>query len=310
MEKTVLIIGGTGFFGKCILESFINGKLEKFHIKKIIINSRNSSNFKKKYPQLINNQVSFFDADISNANYIPDSDYVIHAATSTNKNDYILDENKELLNIQRGAKNFVNIIKGKSKNIKILYCSSGAVYGQQNKNEYKISENFTFKPIDSLEKEKRMYAYGKRLAEKQIKKLSRLGYDCIIARCFAFEGKYLPRDQHFAYGNFVRMAENGEDIIVKARNRVYRSYMKADDLVLTLFILLIAANEKISIYNVGSSKEILIHDLAEKIAKTYGVNVIRNVIDENLAHDRYIPDVSKLKSLIKNFFPQLQLKTL
>lgn len=301
MQKTVLIIGGTGFFGKSILHSFINGKLQKFNIKKIIINSRNSSNFKKKYPELINKKVSFFDADISKTNYIPDCDYIIHAATSTNKNDYVLDENKEFINIQKGAENFVNAVQQKSNKQKILYCSSGAVYGQQPQNLPNIPESFKFLPLETLESEKRMYANGKRIAEKEIEKLAQLGFNCVIARCFSFYGKYLPKDQHFAYGIFTKMAENNQDIVVKAKNRVYRSYMSADKLVDSLFHLLISANNNCEVFNVGSSNAILIHDLAEKISKKYKVNIQKYEIDENLPHDRYVPDTTKLNKLINSF---------
>lgn len=306
----LLLIGGTGFFGKSILDSFRKNHLEQFSIDEIVVVSRNSKDFKNKYPELINRKVTFFDADISKCKSLPDFDVVIHAATSSDKRDYISDENKQLSNIENGASNFIKLIKQNSKKVKVLYCSSGAVYGQQPKNISSISESFDFLPLNSLEPEKRIYAQGKRKAEEKILELSSHGFNCLIARCFSFYGKYLPKDQHFAYGNFVKMAEQKKDIVVKAKNRVYRSYMSADDLVLSLFILLKINNEKTSIFNVGSSQSILIHDLAKKIALEYNVKVIKNDIDETLPADRYVPNVSKLKNVCKNFYPNLEMKTL
>ena len=86
--------------------------------------------------------------------------------------------------------------------------------------------------------------------------------------------------------------------------------MSADDLVISLFILLNHANEKISIFNVGSSKQILIHDLADKIGSEFGVKVIKNKIDETLPVDRYVPDTNKLEKVVKLSFPSYNLSTL
>lgn len=306
----VLLIGGTGFFGKSILDAFKRNILDIFRVSEIIVVSRNSKNFKINYPELLDDNISFLDMDISNTTYIPDFDYVIHAASSTDKRDYILDELNQLKNIELGASNFTKLILKKSQKIKILYCSSGAVYGQQPDHIQRIKESHKFIGVESLEKAKRIYALGKRKAENEIIKLSQLGYSCVIARCFSFFGKYLPKNQHFAYGNFLSSAEIGNDIIVKARNKVYRSYMSADDLVISLFILLNHANEKISIFNVGSSKQILIHDLADKIGSEFGVKVIKNKIDETLPIDRYVPDTNKLEKVIKLSFPSYNLSTL
>lgn len=297
----LLIIGGTGFFGKSILDANKKNLFKNFGINEIIINSRDSSIFKKSYPELIKDNISFFDGDISNLKNLPNFDYVIHAATSSNKLDYTINEEHQLRNIKLGAKNFVDIIKKKPKNIKVLYCSSGAVYGQQPQNVSKLKESHPLISLESMTREKRVYALGKRYAEESINELSKFGYKCVIARCFAFYGKYLPKNQHFAYGNFVGLAEKGNDIIVKARNNVYRSYMSADNLSISLLSLLIFNCKNFEIYNVGSPNYILIHDLAHEISKKYKVKVISNKIDESLNHDRYVPDTQKLESfLIKN----------
>ena len=44
---TLLIIGGTGFFGKSILDSFKRDKLRPWKISKVIVMSRNVLQFKK-----------------------------------------------------------------------------------------------------------------------------------------------------------------------------------------------------------------------------------------------------------------------
>ena len=60
----LLLIGGTGFFGKSILDAFNRNLLDRFNIKEIEVISRNSNNFKLNFPELLNQKVSFLDLDI------------------------------------------------------------------------------------------------------------------------------------------------------------------------------------------------------------------------------------------------------
>ena len=71
-----------------------------------------------------------------------------------------------------------------------------------------------------------------------------------------FVGRYLPKDQNFAIGNFIADGIKGNEINVKTNRIVSRSYMYADDLV--KWLLTIADNSKPTcpIYNVASDKEI------------------------------------------------------
>jgi nucleoside-diphosphate-sugar epimerase len=299
--KKLLVIGGTGFFGKSILDSFQRGGLEKYSISEVIVIARNITKLKNEYPELIKNNVQLISSDIGELNEIPYADIIIHAASSTNKQDYIMDGQNQKKNIEKATFNYCKLAKAYHKNSKIVYCSSGAVYGQQPPNIDKISEDFDFNSIKGLAVEKRNYAIGKRNSEESIIQLGEEGLSVSIARCFAFYGKYLPKDQHFAYGNFVGRAEKGQAVQVNAINPVYRSYMSADDLVDSLIIIASNSDRSCPIYNVGSDEAILIHDLAKKIAAEYRVSCEMNEITELDNVDRYVPNTNKLKNLVKNF---------
>lgn len=299
--KKLLIIGGTGFFGKSILDSFQRGRLDKYSISEVIVIARSTNVLKNEYPELINNNVQLISGDIGDLNEIPYADIIIHAASSTNKQDYILDGLNQKKNIEIATSNYCKLAKENHKNSKIVYCSSGAVYGQQPPDVDKISEDFDFNSVKGLAVEKRNYAIGKRNSEESIIQLGEEGLSVSIARCFAFYGKYLPKDQHFAYGNFVGRAERGEAVQVNAINPVYRSYMSADDLIDSLIIIALNSDRSCPIYNVGSDEAILIHDLAKKIAAEYRVSCEINEITELDNVDRYVPNTNKLKNLVKNF---------
>lgn len=297
--KSLLVIGGTGFFGKSILDYFNRHGLDKYNINKVIVMARRVDVFKMKYPELCIQNVEFVSADISKCTELPVADLVIHAASSTDARDYINDSNAQRSNIEASTVNYAKLAHIYHKNAKIVYCSSGAVYGQQPENVELIDEDFPFQDVSKLVAHKRDYALGKRLAENEIIRLGADGLNVSIARCFAFYGKYLPRDQHFAYGNFLGAAERGETIEVKANHQVIRSYMHADDLVNALIRIALIAKPDCTIFNVGSHEAIEIRELAKKIASQFNLPLKTTpVIDDKI--DRYVPNVSKLDSLKKN----------
>jgi dTDP-glucose 4,6-dehydratase len=299
-EFSLLIIGGTGFFGKSILDSFKRGLLKEFNIIKILILARNTDKFKLEFPELISNYIEFINGDISTITTLPEVDFVIHAATSTNMNDYkSVSNNIGKNNFNNAIANYCKLALSHHLKSKILYCSSGAVYGKQPLNIEKIDENFTFQEdLSDLSVEKKNYCLGKRFAEKEIINLGKHGLSVSIARCFAFSGKYLPKDQHYAFGNFLGQAEKGETVTVKTKGIVYRSYLNADELVISLFKILQLSEIVCPIYNVGSDESRKLHEIAEEIAMEYGVDCSYNITNNNII-DRYVPDITKLKKILK-----------
>jgi nucleoside-diphosphate-sugar epimerase len=293
---TLLIIGGTGFFGKSIIDAYHRNLLKHWKIDKIIALSRNASNLAHNAPELMSSNIELMNADISKIDFLPNADYVIHAAASTDASKYLSQGDKEKTNIIKGTLNYCDLAPRFNKHSKIVFCSSGAVYGYQPKNITHLSENMAFGHIDQLDDTKKSYAYAKRDAEQAIQRLGQSGLNVSIARCFAFAGKYLPRDQHFAFGNFIADGLAGRDIVVKTNKAVYRSYLYADDLVTWLLSIAAASSKTCPIYNVGSDEEVEIRQLAQIIAEHFnvGTNVIHPISLDNV--DRYIPSIDKIKS--------------
>ena len=298
MGKSLLLIGGTGFFGKSILDSFIRGQLKDFYIKRVIVLARNIDKFFINHPNFKGQKnIEFIKGDIRTIQSLPSADIIIHAAASTNQINYKNNSNLERINIELGTSNYLKIAHKVHQKSKIVYCSSGAVYGKQPNHILKVKEDYPFQDLEDISLLKKDYTLGKRNAEKLILKSGEKGLNVSIARCFAFYGDYLPKEGHFAYGNFLNQAIQGKDIVIKAKNQVFRSYMHSDDLVKSLIKIAKQASPECPIYNVGSDKEISLFDLANKLASLYNVNVIKHQnIDFNTI-DRYVPNTDKLKSL-------------
>lgn len=297
--KSLLVIGGTGFFGKSILDLFIRKGLDEYIIDRVIIMSRNIDDFKKNHSELISEGVEFFEGDILTCQKLPVSDIIIHAATTTSIAKNIDQTDRSCQVIKSDTSNFCNVLSEENINSKIVYCSSGAVYGQQPPNIESMAEDLPFQDISSLPEHKREYAISKRRSEFEIMNLGRTGHNVAIARCFSFFGKYLPKNQNFAYGNFIDDAENGRTINVKAQGLVYRSYMHADDLVHSLIKIALTSSTECPIFNVGSDEVLEIRDLAKSIASQHKVKIELDKIS-NSQIDRYIPNTGKLNTLLKN----------
>ena len=120
--KTLLIIGGGGFLGGSFFDYATNYTLNKWHITKIIFLSKKGKKFRKIKTKNKKIEFNYIKKNIKKIKTLPECDYIIYAANSSN--------NKENVD---GVNNFINIIKKRSKEIKILFTSSGAVYGKNNK---------------------------------------------------------------------------------------------------------------------------------------------------------------------------------
>lgn len=291
---SLLIIGGSGFFGKSILDAFKRNLLEPWKINDLIIVARHPEELQEKSPELIGKSTILIKGDISSINELPFADYVIHAAASSDAKNYLERPLEERSNIISGTLNYCKLAKKHHQKSKIVYVSSGAVYGMQPSNLDKMPENLPFLNADQLPINKRDYAYAKRDSEKAILDLGNEGMNVSIARCFAFVGQWLPLDQHFAIGNFMRDGLCGRPIGIHAKHRVYRSYMYADDLVEWLITIAGKSSPSCPIYNVGSDQSILIDELAYKISLYFGQNnFYGNYLNEFV--DRYIPCIDKAK---------------
>lgn len=290
--KSLLLIGGSGFFGKSILNYFANSKKLKNKINKIIIYSRRKFKNKLLIQKLKNNfLVVEINKNLLNVKNLPEADYVIYTA--------IIDDNydKDYLSV----KNYCSLAKKYHKNSLILYVSSGAVYGKQKIKTNSFNENYlNFKRKNSFGKNyKEKYSSIKLKNEQLFKNLGAFGLKVSIARCFNVVGEFIPRNSNFVVGNIIQNILDKNDIVIKANYKVIRSYMFSDDLTRWLLKILYSSNINCPIFNVGSDDAISIHKLAEFLAKKYKVKIKKSDKISNVVIDKYIPNVQKAKKQLK-----------
>lgn len=283
-NTNILITGGTGLFGKSILNFLIY--IRQYYNFNITILTRNRYDFLFNYPNYNLDFISFIDGDIRNFTCDKEYDYIIHAAAPASL-DLEKSNPMEMYSIiLDGTKNIINITS-KMNVKKLLFTSSGAVYGEQYESVKSFKESYDGCPAT-------YYGKAKKISEELFLDSS---INVSIARCFAFVGPYLNLSIHFAAGNFIRDVIQNKNIIIKGDGRPLRSYLYTADLVIWLFTMLLNSNDK-SIYNVGSSNEISIYDLAKKVSHSinnYTGNI--EVLTEpnyNYPTPKYIPDNTKI----------------
>ena len=304
-ESILLITGGTGFFGKALLRYW---KCKKFVFKKIYILSRNPDSFLAEHSSLIDNlNVHFIKIDILKASEIKlteNVDYVMHLATDTSAGPSL-----SRLNL------FNQIVKGTEEILKfaanhgvkkVLFTSSGAVYGSQPSQLDKIPEDY-LGALDPMNVHS-TYGLGKKAAEHLISlHAESYEFDYVVARCFAFIGQDLPLNARYAIGNIIRDALNERDITLSGDGSPQRSYLHQDDLACCLTSMLLNST-KYKIYNVGSDIGITIEELATKIRDKFAPSkkIILNCERELNPNNRYIPNIDRLKAeFLQNGFMQL-----
>lgn len=292
-SRSLAVLGGTGFFGKSILDAFRRGLLGPWGIERIIAVARRPEALRSDHPELVGPGVELAALDVATAGELPRADYLVHAANTTDARAYADDPAGERAAILAAAENFVRRARTDCPDARIVYTSSGAVYGRQPTEVAELDEDAPLAAAEGLVAYKRDYAEAKRLAEVAVATLgSDHGVRVSVARCFAFVGPYLPRSQHFAVGNFLADGIAGRAVMVNARHPVIRSYMHADDLVRWLITIADHASPACPVYNVGSDEGVDVADLARRVAARYGVAA--HVPEQAEAPiDRYVPSIAR-----------------
>jgi nucleoside-diphosphate-sugar epimerase len=282
-SKSLLIIGGTGFFGKSTLDYLTN--YNSLKLNKIIIFSRKSQNIQ--IDRILKKKIKIIkvSGNILNIKKLPRADYVIYAAILKNYNQDL-----------KGVKNYSNLALKYHSSSKILFVSSGAIYGVQKSKIKEFKEDYLdkYKKINFKNGYKKKYSNIKSKSENLFKELGNKGLKVSIARCFSFVGRHLPQNSHYVIGNIISNILRNKDINIKANYRIIRSYMYSDDLVRWLLKILDNSNNQCPIYNVGSDNKVSIHEIANVLAKKYNLEVLSQKIFSKKI-DNYIPNISKAR---------------
>jgi dTDP-glucose 4,6-dehydratase len=296
--KRLFITGGTGFFGCWLLESFVwaNDRL-KLGASAVVL-TRNPAAFERKAPHLASHpSITLQGGDVRSFDFPAGQfHFLIHAATEANAQTALDAPLEALDTIVEGTRRTLEFARHCGA-AKLLFTSSGAVYGKQPPEITHVPETFSGGPDPADPRS--VYGESKRMAEVLCTLYAaRYGMECKIARCFAFAGPYLPTAGHFAFGSFVRDAIQGKPIRVSGDGTPYRSYLYAADLAIWLWTILFRG-ENCRPYNVGSEREVSIAELADIVVRTLKPDLKVEVAREPVPGElplRYAPSTQRAQS--------------
>lgn len=295
----LLLTGGTGFFGKSLLRHWIDEARRGNRPPAVTVLSRAPDAFLSRYPEFAQQDwLRFHHGDILQPSTLPAHSgytHILHGAADSTFGPK-LTPLERYVQIMDGTRNMLDYAVA-HRIPRFLLTSSGSVYGSQPQDMQAIPESHNGMP-DLLDPQ-HAYSIAKRSAEHLcILYRDTHGIESVIARCFAFVGRDLPMDAHFAIGNFIRDALQAPEITVNGDGTPMRSYMDQRDLAHWLITLLLSGQAGHA-YNVGSDAAITIRDLAALVRDTLAPSKPIRIMgkpDERSFRNRYIPSIAKART--------------
>ena len=280
----ILLTGGTGFVGKWMLQTAKIAQANSHSKIELVIPTRRLSAQHVQDAIAIGcPNVSWVEGDfLTNAPDVGNVDMIIHTATPASA-QLNAENPAEMLRINVEA--MKSVLKYADNNQPLLFTSSGAVYGTQPQTVSHIPEGI-IRP-NPLAGQLNAYARGKQIAEQLCREAGNIG-QCspIIARLFAFGGEYLPRDTHFAIGNFIQNALDRQPIAIQGDGRARRSYLYGADMATWLWSALThGGDQDAEPFHIGSEHSVSILELAQTVAEVSG---------EVLS---YVPEITVAKAI-------------
>jgi dTDP-glucose 4,6-dehydratase len=288
--QRILVTGATGFVGKALIKALVR---HSDHVGKpdiVFLLSRGKGPESKELLHSRGIESNHVRIDVRNLTpeHLPEVDLVVHGANSA------LSDVDRLQVIVDGTRALVDTLAVNSSSAHVVHLSSGAVY-EKRLDSTLIEENDPLVP----QAEADPYSLAKVSAERLLSNWVARSRDSSVlhARLFAFVGKELPREAHYAVGNFLSDGEARRPVRVLGSGTPLRSYMLDEEL--GIWLLASTATRQTSVMNVGSPHGLTLREVAQKISRRFSVGL---VVEGDATKDGprrfYVPSTSHAQHLL------------
>jgi UDP-glucose 4-epimerase len=299
MNKSIAIIGGTGFIGMNLANYFF---AKGYSVR---VTGRNSIVEGK----LVSSKITVIYFDILDSQKLLDSvegcEYIVWLVSNLIPNsslDTLVDD------FNYNIKPLITLLENSNKldSLKkfVFMSSGGTIYGNSLDNT-SFNESSKLSPISS-------YGFSKLLSENYIEFLSRnYRFKTIILRPSNVYGLHqnLNKPQGiigFAFDSIIK----NKEIILYNEGRVTRDFIHVDDLAKALFRCLETETifSQVSIYNVGSNLGLTIAELLQLLSEITKKDLVIKYMPARPIDCNYnVLDISKIQKDL-NWFPEISLK--
>ena len=307
----VLVTGGTGFIGSHITRFLVKSG----HSVRVLDDNTRGKN--SRIDDVIS-EIELIEGDVSNFSLTESAckniDTVIHLAFINGTSNFYNHPDKVL---DVAIKGILSIASAISKwDIKdLILASSSEVY--QFPDIFPTPENIQM-VVPDLANPRYSYGLGKIIQEYYSYHAIRELNNLTIFRPHNIYGSDMGNLHVIPqlFDKAIRAKEVGDEFIVEGTGSQTRSFCHIDDFIQG-FALILKASKGKQVFNIGTSEEVTISDLAARIAKICDVN--SNTLKSEMpagGTSRRVPDISKLEALgykstvslddgLKKYFEQL-----
>lgn len=286
-NKSIVILGGAGFIGSHLTESFLNDECTVTVVDNFLTgNRKNIEKFEK------NDRFKLVIHDVIDpVNIDSDVHYVLNFASPASPIDYAQYPIETLKVGAMGTHNALNLCR--QKNARFLLASTSEVYGDPLIHPQPEDYWGNVNPIGV----RSVYDEAKRYAEAITMAYQRsYGVDTRIVRIFNTYGPRMRQHDGRAIPEFIASALKNQDIPVFGDGKQTRSFCYIDDLVLGIKKILLS--DFLTPVNCGNPKEMSIVDLAKKIVNMTDSSskIVHKILPADDPKIRQ-PDITKISTL-------------
>ncbi|MBW6516099.1 MAG: GDP-mannose 4,6-dehydratase [Candidatus Cloacimonetes bacterium] len=305
----ILITGGAGFIGSHLAEKLLKqghtvSVLDNLSTGKLsnISHLKGNSNFIYTIDTILHRKIL--------EQLIKNCDQVFHLAAAVGVK-YIIDN--PLLSLQTNIIGTENVLELANKyKKKVLVTSTSEIYGKSEKVPFKEEDD---RLLGSTHISRWSYSSSKAideflaLAYYREKKLP-----VVIVRCFNTVGPRQSSQYGMVLPKFVKNALLDHPLTIYGDGKQSRCFADVEDVVNGIIKLMSEKKAEGQIFNIGSTEEITIEELAQKIKKMTGSKSKIEYIKYDDAYEegfedmrRRVPDLTKIKEMIA-YEPKHKLK--
>jgi len=283
-----LITGGAGFIGSYLAEQLLKDGQEVAVIDNLSTGSLKNIESFKKHPKF-----DFVEGDVRDAELmeplVEKCDVTFHLAAAVGVK-LIADKPVHTVETNIGGTEVVLNVSNKFGK-KILIASSSEVYGKNEAVPFREDDDIV---LGSTSMPRWSYACSKAIDEfLGLAFYQQYGLGVVIGRFFNTIGPRQTGRYGMVVPRFVQRALRDEPLSIYGTGRQRRCFCYVEDLVDAVIALMNCEEATGKVYNIGSTEEITIEDLADKIIEMTGSKSKKEFVSYEKAYGRPIEDMMR-----------------